>query len=165
MIAIPIIIWYRLSTVTDTTKFVFSGLVTAVGGYGIIGLVWGWGAFIAAIDQSLLLIASYTAGTADMGTQLPIWNDPLAWMNGILGLQQPLIYPAIASVAGLYYTISSGVSKERNFEVGFLILSGFLLLVRPWWHYGYYPLIPLSLLGGYGIVKYIQVNDYQTVQE
>lgn len=154
VIAIPLILWYRFSGLTEITKFVLSGIITTSLGYGLIALIWGWSASLAAIEQSLLLAVSYTAGTADMGYQLPIWNGPIEWVRSIFFHQQALLVSFILSLAGLYYVLSTDAPKGRYFELWFLVLSGSLLLVRPWWHYGYYALIPLSLLGGYGIVNY-----------
>ena len=159
MVAIPVIIYYWVPTVRRATKFIISGLATAGMGYIIIGFIWGRDALLAAIDQSLLLIVSYTAGNSDFGRQIPIWGNPIEWGTSMLDLQQPLIFPAIASLAGFYYIINHQATSNRICEAGLLVSFSFLLLVRPWWHYGYYPLIPLSLLGGYGAVKYIQARD------
>ncbi len=157
ILAIPAIMWFRLRTIRGAVVFSITGMAVAAVSFLAIGLVWSLDSMYASVVQSLIVTGSYTAGTSSFGTQISVWNMPAVWAEKAIRRQQFLILPGVAAMFGVLYGYLKGaLSKRRLFEISLAICFITLLFVRPWYHYGYYPTVPLSILGGWGVTEFVK---------
>jgi hypothetical protein len=149
VVAIPAIMWYRLDDLRGTVRFLAGGLSTALGGYLGVAAIWNVDAAIAAFRQSAL-IPAYVAGTSEFGRQLSLWRAPSEWVVTLARNHQSLLVPSIFAVFGLCVLLRSP-RRAHFYVLSVTVAFGALLLVRPWWHYAYFPIVPLSVLGGVAV--------------
>jgi hypothetical protein len=156
VVAIPVILWYNLDNFREAVYFSIGGLFTAVCGYMIVVLLWDLQTGIAAVKQSFS-VYSYVFATDAFADHPSIWREPIEWVRLTNAYQQTLVFPGIFSVYGFYRGVRPG-NQHHMYVCMLAVVLLSLLLMRPWWHYAYFPLVPLAVLGGIGVEEFVPMS-------
>lgn len=154
---IPVIAWYHARNREDRVQwfvtFCVAGLLTVLGSFLVIALVWGVDAAMTGVRYSFFSFSEYTAKYTNMG--FSAFGDPVRWTYYVYRLFTEQYVLLVAVAFGVLATISDVLGSRTSPLSRVALLSAALLslpiLIRPVPLY-YFATLPFcAILGAIGV--------------
>lgn len=134
-----------------------AGLLVVAMAYVSLAVPWDVATVMAGVKQSLLSAGSYTQGASEtFGNNRAIWSRPMAWADFAYSTIRYMMAAVCGAIVGVVALARNSVSRNEWFVVALVVVTGLLLLVRPYWHYGLLLAPPLSILSGIGVTQLVR---------